>query len=377
VSDRLSDVSAAASSASRSRLALFLPKLAGGGAERVTLNLASGLLAETVEVDLVLASVDGPYVDDVPNGVRIVDLGGRRTMAALPALARYLRRERPDGLLAAMNHANVVAAWAATVARYRGPVLLAEHNELAPGSKSAWQRLFNIAMRVSYPRADGVVAVSHGVKRSLVANAGVAPDRIEVIYNPVIDAERLHRDRPRPEALPEDGPPVIVGVGRLTRQKNFANLVRAFARLRARRDARLLILGEGEDREALTQLVRRERLEDDVSLPGFVPNPYDYLAHADLFALSSDWEGLPTVVIEALALGTRVVSTDCPSGPREILADGRYGALVPTGDAAALGDAIAEALDAPLPDVPAEWLDQFTVRTSARRYMEAFGLPAR
>jgi len=364
-------------SVSRPRLALFLPKLAGGGAERVTLNLARGLLTAGVEVDLVLASVDGPYLEDVPSDVRIVDLGGRRTMAALPALARYLRRERPSGLLAAMNHANVVAAWAATAARYRGPVLLAEHNELPPGSKSVWQRLFNTAMRFSYPRADRVVAVSHGVKRSLVANGGVAPDRIEVIYNPVIDADRLKRDRPRPDALPEGGPPVIVGVGRLTRQKNFANLVRAFSRLRADREARLLILGEGEDREALTELARSQGVEDDVSLPGFVANPYDYLAHADLFALSSDWEGLPTVLIEALALGSRVVATDCPSGPREILAEGRYGALVPTGDAAALADAMADALGAPPPEVPPAWLDQFSVRTSVGRYLEAFGLPAR
>jgi glycosyltransferase involved in cell wall biosynthesis len=367
----------APAAASRRPLALFLPKLLGGGAERVTLNLARGLVAEGWPVDLVLASVSGPYASAVPEGVRVVDLGDRRTLASVPALAGYLRRERPSGLLAAMNHANVAAVWAAALARYRGPLLLAEHNELPPPSRGAWQRAFNVALRVSYPRADRVIAVSHGVKRSLAANAGVAAERIEVIYNPVIDAGLLEEDRPRPPALAADGPPVVVGVGRLTRQKNFPNLVRAFGHLRRQREVRLMILGEGEERPALEALVAELGLEDDVAMPGFVDDAYDYLAHADLFALSSDWEGLPTVVIEALALGARVVATDCPSGPREILADGRYGELVPTGDAQALAEAMGRALDAPRPHVPDAWLHEFSVRTATRHYLEAFGLAAR
>ncbi len=356
------------------RWALFLPSLAGGGAERVTLNLIRGLLASGHQVDLVLASRSGPYLDLVPEGARVVDLGNRRTLASLPALVRYLRNQKPDGLLSAMNHSNIVAVWAAFLAGYRGPVLVAEHNELPASDHSRWQRAFNAAIRFSYPRAKQVIAVSHGVKRSLVNHAGVPADRIEVIYNPVIHADFSSQNRQLPPELQTRTKPVIVGVGRLTRQKNFVNLLQAFALLRARLDARLLILGEGEDRPLLAELVARLGLADDVSMPGFVSNPYDFLAHADLFVLSSDWEGLPTVLIEALALGTRVVSTDCPSGPREILANGHYGALVPMGDSEALADAMVVALHGDPPTVPASWLEQFTEAEATRFYVQAFGL---
>lgn len=356
------------------RWALFLPSLAGGGAERVTLNLARGLVGLGHRVDLVLAGLSGAYVDQIPEGVRTVDLRAGRTLRAMPALIRYLRKEKPDGMLSAMNHTNVVAIWAARLAGYRGPLLVAEHNELAPGRTSRWQRLFNASIRFSYPRAKKVVAVSHGVKRSLVEHAGISDEHIMVIYNPVITPALQLQERSRPPALPAGGPPVVLGVGRLTRQKNFSNLLRAFAVLRQHRTARLLILGEGEEREDLTELAVQLGIQDDVSMPGFVHNPYDFIAYADLFALSSDWEGLPTVLIEALALGTRVVSTDCPSGPREILDQGRFGTLVPVGDSAALGNAMHEALSLPPRPVAPAWLGQFSEAEAARRYLHAFGL---
>lgn len=358
----------------RSRLGLFLPSLGGGGAERVTLNLARGVLAHGFPVDLVLVNAAGAYSDSVPDGVRVVDLAGRRTRAAMPGLIRYLREENPSGLLSVMNHANVVAIWAAALAGFKGNVLVAEHSELLPTSRSAWQLAFNASLRLSYPRATKVIAVSHGVKRSLVANARVAARHIEVIYNPVIGHELRSADRRRPAGLPADNVPNVVGMGRLVPEKDFPTLLRAFARLREHRPARLLILGEGPERGALQDLVRELRMEREVSLPGFVSNAYDYLAHADLFALSSQREGLPTVVIEALALGTRVVATDCPSGPREILADGTYGPLVPVGDSAALAAAMLEALTAAPPEVPGSWLNQFAEGHSVRRYLQAFGV---
>jgi len=356
------------------RLSLFLPGLHGGGAERVTLNLARGLAEEGYEVDLVLASATGPYLDAVPQGVRVVDLGARRTAGSLVPLMRYLRDQRPDALLSALNHANVIAVWAATLARYRRPVLVAEHNELHDADfGSLHGRMLLATMRWAYPRATRIITVSDGVKASLLRRLPLRADDVRVIYNPVVLPEHAAAAREVPEHpfFGANEPPVVLGIGRLTRQKNFPLLVRAFARVRQRCDARLVILGEGEDRRDLEQLIAAEGIGADVSLPGFVKNPHAYLGAAGVFALSSDWEGLPTVLIEALAAGCRVVSTNCPSGPEEILQGGRLGRLVPLGDAAALANAIFEALtDRGRTGDPVD-LDRFTLRAAAVTYAEA------
>lgn len=351
---------------------MYLPNLVGGGAERVTLNLATGLARQGQRVDLVLASKTGDLLDQVPDSVRVVDLGAKRTITSLPSLLRYLRSERPDGLLSAINHANLVAISASRLGGYRGPVIATEHIHLPAGSAGAWQFAFNQTIRLIYPFAHKVVAVSHGVKRSLIEHGGVRADRVDVIYNPVIGERMLGHVPTRPAALPNDGIPTILGVGRLSEQKNFPLLIRAFARLRQVRDARLLILGQGPDRDMLRALADDLGLGEDVALPGFVPNPYDYLASADLFVLSSDWEGLPTVLIEALALGTPVVSTDCPSGPQEILQDGAYGRLVPMNDEQALAESMLASLETPHVPVPQTWRDQFLESSVAAKYLALF-----
>lgn len=356
------------------RLALFLPGLHGGGAERVTLNLARGLTEQGYEVDLVLASATGPYLDAVTEGVRVVDLGARRTAGAFVPLARYLRSRRPDALLSALNHANVVAVWSAALAGYRQPVLVAEHNELHDadiGTRGGRALLW--AMRWTYPRATEIVAVSEGVKASLLRRLPLRPEAIRVLYNPVVLPEHAAAAREVPDHpfFAAGQPPVVLGIGRLTRQKNFALLVRAFALVRRRHAARLVILGDGEERPALERLIVDEGLGEDVALPGFVKNPHAFLGAAGVFALSSDWEGLPTVLIEALAAGCAAVSTDCPSGPREILQDGRLGALVPMGDAPALARSIEEALTHRGRALDARDLDRFTLRAAARAYADA------
>lgn len=358
------------------RAALFLPGLHGGGAERVTLNLARGLLEEGYQVDLVLARASGPYMDALPVGVRTVDLAARRTAGALGALSRYLREQQPDAMVSALNHANVIAVWAARLARYRRPVLVAEHNELHDVDfGNARGRALLLAMRWAYPRATRIVVVSEGVKTSLLRRLPLRPDGVQVIYNPVILPEHAAAAREAPDHpfFADGGPPVILGIGRLTRQKNFPLLIRAFARLRRHRAARLVILGEGELRSELEHLVDQAGLSQDVSLPGFVKNPYAFLGAADVFALSSDWEGLPTVLIEALAAGCAVVATDCPSGPEEILQEGKLGQLVPMGDEAALAAAIEVALTNRGRAPDARDLDRFTLRVAARTYAEAMG----
>lgn len=359
------------------KVALYIPNLAGGGAERVTLNLARGLVARGFAVDVVVASATGELTDHVPPTARLVDLGGLRTMRSLPALARYLTSERPTSLLSAMNHANVVAAWGAKLAGYRGHVVLVEHIQLPKRSTSGWQRAFNLAVGYSYRLATKVVAVSHGVKQSLTQEAGVRSDHIEVIYNPVLRDDFSRKATPaRPAEMGPAGTTVALGIGRLEPQKNFELLIRAFASSSRFDDALLVILGEGGDRAKLQTLAADLGVADRVRLPGFVANPFDFLAHANLFVLSSDWEGLPTVLIEALALGTPIVSTDCPSGPREILRAGEYGALVPMGDVAALTSAMVSTLAAPLPPAPLAWLQQFSESAATQRYIEALGLSA-
>jgi glycosyltransferase involved in cell wall biosynthesis len=354
---------------SRGRIAFFLPSVRGGGAQRVIINLIQGIVRRGQPVDLALAIHDGVFLDHVPPEVRVVDLGGRRLIGGFLPLVRYLRRERPRVLISSMSHANMLALWAARLAGGT-PVMVTVHNTMSESTGSDGgleQRL----LRTFYPWAHWIVAVSRGAADDLARTTGIPRDRIEVIYNPVITPAILDQAARVPEHqwFAPGHPPVILGVGRLTRQKDFFTLIRAFAELRRRRTARLIILGEGEDRPGLEALIAELGVGDDVSLPGFRDNAPAYMAHSALFVLSSAWEGLPTVLIEAMAAGTAVVSTDCPSGPREILQEGRLGALVPVGDAPALACAMERSLDTAGAKLPPDALHEFTLDAAVDHYL--------
>ncbi len=355
-------------------IAFFLPSLCGGGAERVIVNLAQGISERGIPVDLVLAAAEGPLFEQVPAAVRLVDLRASRVLRSLGPLTGYLRRERPRALVASMGHANVVALWAARLARRSTPVVVTVHNTLSQTSREQGGlagRLWPHLLRTFYPWAAAIVAVSQGAADDLARTAGLPRDRVEVIYNPVITPAMLALARQVPDHpwLAAGQPPVILGVGRLTRQKDFATLVRAFAEIRRHRAARLIILGEGEERPALQALVAELGLDNDVALPGFRENAMAYMAGSTVFVLSSGWEGLPTVLIEALAAGTRVVSTDCRSGPREILQDGRLGVLVPVGDVAGLAGGVLDALTRPRYALPPDSLTPFTRDAAVDHYI--------
>lgn len=332
------------------RITLFQAGLAGGGAERVMLHLAEGLANSGYFVDLVVCHGNGPLRDEIPESVRLVDLGAHRIMASLPALVGYLRRERPGIMLSAMASTNCIAVWARALSRLSFRLVLSEHSTLSrasTGAVSVRSRLLPALMKRAYPRADMVVAVSKGVAADLAQTIGLSRDRIQVIYNPVVTPrlDALSREPVDHPWFQSGGAPVILGVGRLTRAKDFPTLIHAFARLRKYRKARLMILGEGEERESLERLVAELGVESEVALPGYVRNPYGYMRAAAMFVLSSRWEGLPTVLIEALACGTPTVSTNCPSGPEEILDGGRWGTLVPVGEAEALSKGMRLTLD--------------------------------
>jgi glycosyltransferase involved in cell wall biosynthesis len=337
------------------RVAFFVSSLSGGGAERITLNLAQSMAEIGYPVDLVLAKAEGPYLKEVPDSVRLVDLGVSRSLigipslTSLPALVRYLHQEQPQVLIAAMLQSNIVALWARCLARVSTQIVVCEHNTLSKNiqAKQYWKRpVMPLAIRSFYPWADGIVAVSKGVADDLAQATGLVRDRIQVIYNPVVTPEMRAKAQATLEHpwFQPGQPPVILAVGRFVQQKDFPSLIRAFAQVRKNHSARLMILGEGEERCALEALIAQLDLSPDVALPGFVDNPYAYMARAAVFALSSKWEGLPTVLIEALYCGAKVVSTDCPSGPQEILKNGQYGQLVPVGNISALAQSIESAL---------------------------------
>jgi glycosyltransferase involved in cell wall biosynthesis len=393
-------------SKTQKHLAIFLAGLYDGGAERITLNLAEGLTGRGYVVDLVLAEAVGPYLTEIPESVRLVVLNTRRrrsarTLASLPALVRYLKRERPLALLSALNYANIVALWAWHLAALssRLPclsnipclsgrhasqgngigtprrIVIAEHNTFSIWNQqlpAAYRWLFPQLIRSFYPLADDIVAVSKGTADDLAQVTGLSRERIRVIYNPVVTPElcrKAHEPLEHPWFV-AGHPDVVLATGRLTAQKDFTTLIRAFCKVREVYPVRLLILGEGEDRPALEALIGQLGLEQEVSLPGFVANPYAFMAHASLFALSSRWEGLPTVLIEALYCGLRVVATDCPSGPREILQGGRYGQLVPVGDVDALAQAIERALAGQIPVPGCESWTPFELERVVDQYVD-------
>jgi len=363
---------------SQKRVAIFLPALPGGGAERTMLNLASGLVGKGYAVDLALAQAEGPFLAEIPRSVRLIKLNPRhlralRTLASLPALVRYLRHERPHALLSAL-HANVIALWARRLAGIPQQVVICEQNTFSLDNQQLpgwYSRLMLGLVRRFYLWANGIIAVSEGVADDLAQVLGAPRNRIQVIYNPIVtpELEVKAKDMVEHPWFEPNEPPVVLAIGRLTVQKDFGTLIQAFARVRQTHAARLLILGEGNKRPELEALVRQLDLENDVKLPGFVPNPYPYMTRASIFVLSSRWEGLPTVLVEAMYCGAPIIATDCPSGPREILRDGQYGRLVPVGNVDSLTHAIETALDGKLPSPPCESWKPFQLETVVNQYI--------
>jgi glycosyltransferase involved in cell wall biosynthesis len=362
------------------RIALFFRSLGGGGAEKVMLNLASGFIRRGIKVDLVLGKAWGPHLKKVPSEVRLIDLKASGILATVFALASYLRREQPCVAISAMHYANEIALWAKCIARVSTRIIVTEHNTLSqslPQTTKMRRHLIPLFIKYFYPKADGVVTVSQKAAEDLAQFTGLPLERIQSIYNPVIDFELLEKARApldHPWFLPQE-PPVILGVGKLEAQKDFPTLIRAFAWVRKVREARLAILGWGPDRPQLEALIQELGLEEDAALLGYVDNPYPYMARAAVFVLSSAWEGLPTVLIEAMAVGTPVVSTDCPSGPAEILDNGKYGWLTPVGDSTALAKAILAAIDSKEKKVESSWLEQFSLETATQQYLDLCKIP--
>jgi glycosyltransferase involved in cell wall biosynthesis len=334
--------------ASGKQLGILLPNLGGGGAEAVSVQLFDEFLRRGYSAEFVLMKRAGELLNTVPPA-SIRELDAPRYRALLPPLVRYLKQSPPEALLVSMWPLTCFAIWAAALARAPSRVVLCEHAIVSSSTQAQGPlaaRIVRATMSSSYARADGVVAVSKGVARDIAKLSGLARDRIQVIYNPAARNKSGDNalDDPRVQSW-QDSEHRLISVGKLKAVKDYPTLLRAFAGVLEQRDASLLILGEGECREALEQLAAELGIRDRLLMPGYVNDPYPYLAAADLFVLSSRNEGFGNVLVEAMQCGLPVVATDCESGPGEILDRGRYGTLTAVGDADAMSRAILGALD--------------------------------
>lgn len=363
------------------KIAIFNPSLDVGGTERVVVNLANGFVNRGLDVDLLLAAAFGKLLADLNSRVRVVDFGVRGVFDSILPIMRYLLgHNSPDILFSAQSHANLMALLAAILARAPLPVVVRQQTTLSmagrfePGIKN---RFVPILTRILYTQADAVVCISQGVAEDVLENTWLAAENVRQIYNPVIPPDAEFKQRiAEPLDHPwfhQDAPPVILAVGRLTRAKDYPTLVRAFTIARQERELRLIILGEGEDRKKLEELINTLGIEVDVQLPGSVDNPYPYMANCSVFVFSSIFEGLGNVLIEALACGARIVATDCKHGPAEILDQGRYGSLVPVGNAPAMAKAILTSLNSEKkPFVLKKRANDFSQATVVQQYLDLF-----
>ena len=377
-------------------------------------QLAQAFVESGHTVDLVLCRNQGEFIGQLPPKVRVLTLSPRtvwvsrtllmlknfkafrvlflpilcslsppKSLAFLPDLIRYLRQEQPGVLLAAKTHTNLVALWATQLAKTSNRVVISERTTLGDITRNSnkWRWKFILPVLAhEYPKADRIITVSDGVNEELALQTGLPPQKITTIYNPLL----IHKIRTKslepvnhPWFQEKGSSPIILGVGRLVPQKDFATLLKAFSHVRRSQPAHLVIIGEGRLRSELEALAQSLGIDKDVWMPGFTDNPYAFMGRASVLVLSSICEGLPNVLLEALACGCPIVSTDCPSGPAEILEKGKYGALVPIEDVQALTQAIHHTLDKPpnRNDLLVRAAD-FDIKKVSRQYLDVlFGPP--
>jgi glycosyltransferase involved in cell wall biosynthesis len=352
---------------------IFPDRLDNGGVGRYAINLAEALLVQGAKVDLFVTAETGELFPQRPQQARLFVGGGSSKKSVLP-LFKYLRRERPDLLITANGYIDILSVVVNTAALYPTQQVVTIHTARSAddmAGKEGLKKIYDGLCRWLYPWSRHVVAVSEAVAKDSRDYFGLK--KVQVIYNPVVTPSLFTKSqsKPRHPFFQPKTVPVLLAIGRLTTQKDFATLLRAFALIRKQREARLLILGEGEDRQMLETLAKELGITQDLSMPGFVDNPYPYIKEADVLVSSSAWEGLPTVLIEALALGTPVVATDCPGGSSEILMAGKYGGLVEMKNPTLLAQSVIHTLTtSPDPTTLKERGQMFSMEASAKKYLE-------
>ncbi len=332
------------------KITFFIPSLKNGGAERVIIELANHMSKNGHDISLVLATGGDGYKDEIESSVDIINLNSKKTFRSIFKLCNYIKKSKPDAIISALSNANCIALLARKFTRSNIPIVVSERNISLKDrftNLSLQQKLINLSIRLLYNESTSIIAVSKGVANSITRTYKIDKKKIKYIYNPC-DIDRLHAlsmINIEHKWFKGKTKNIILSVGRLTKQKNYDLLLKAFSIVREKEDVKLIILGEGEERERLEKLATNLGLDEDcLDMPGFVNNPYAFMRRSEVFVLSSDWEGLPNVLIQALALNCRIVSTDCDAGPREILDNGNLGILVEPGNKLQLANAIHKTL---------------------------------
>jgi len=366
-------------SVNQPRVTFLIESLSIGGAERVVCNLANEFDKNGWSVDVIVTSDGGPMEKDLRKTVDIIKLSSTRTLASFPYMVRYIQKNRPKALISNLTHINVIAALAVRISRVETSLAVVEHNVLSDRIKqiSGNKELLTAKIaRYVYPYADAIIAVSDGTADDIAQVTGIDRSAISTVYNPIV-SDDLVKQANEPVSHPwfSENIPIILGVGQLSEQKNFSLLIRAFDSVIQKRNARLIIIGEGDDVDKLKLLASELCIDNYVDFLGYVDNPYKYMHHADVFVLSSSWEGFGNVIVEALACGTPVVSTDCESGPAEILENGKWGKLTPVGDAKKMAASIIETLsESTDEDRLRQRATDFSTKSAYREYIELLSL---
>ncbi|PSP39470.1 glycosyltransferase [Halobacteriales archaeon QH_7_65_31] len=357
------------------KVTLFIGDLSIGGAERVTVNLANQLAENGYQVEVVVVSRQGELVTDLVSDVQFTVLPADRMRWAVIPLIKHLRSSQPDTVISFLTPANIIMILSVKLSMISPQIIVTEHGKKLNEDSVSTQRDLILA-KYLYKYADGIVGVSKGVSQDIINWANVDSNKVFTIYNPAISEELITGDSSIPSQLKpqQNNTKIVLSAGRHVEQKDFQTLIRSFAKLRADySNLQLIILGEGELTAEYKRLSNELGIQENMILPGFVDDPFQYMRYADVFALSSRWEGLSLVLMEAMACGTPVVSTDCPSGPAEVLKNGEYGELVPVGDSEAMQNALKNTLESPLSaEKLRERARDFSIERSTKQYQKLF-----
>lgn len=358
------------------RIAFYLPNLDGGGVERAYLELARAFLNYGIQVDFVLGMRSGQYLNEIPDGLRVVELKAKNKLVIIAKLIRYLRTERETLLLTGGDWSNALVILAGLFSRQIHRCVIGQRAMMQPiweVHKPRTWKLYRLVFKVLYRQASLIICNSQSAQIELLSRLKVDKEKCSVIYN-FIDVAYIRsqvKKQPQHPWFLQSEIPVIICVGSLTRIKDQATLVRAFAELIRTHPCYLVLLGEGPERDKLKSLAVALGVEESVSMPGFDTNPYGMIKRAQVLVSSSLTEGCPNIILQALACGSRIVATNCPGGTSELLEQGKWGVLVPVANVKAMAKALADALegDWALPD-GRERAREFDKNTIAMKYLD-------